>query len=54
MVWRFIGGFAGATVMVALRMGVFRGIFSNESGLGFAPIAHALPPKPTAQFAKAL
>ena len=35
------GGFAGATVMVALRMGVSRGIFSNESGLGSAPIAHA-------------
>jgi AGCS family alanine or glycine:cation symporter len=35
------GGFAGATVMLALRMGVSRGIFSNESGLGSAPIAHA-------------
>lgn len=35
------GGFAGATVMVALRMGISRGIFSNESGLGSAPIAHA-------------
>jgi AGCS family alanine or glycine:cation symporter len=35
------GGFAGATVMSALRMGVSRGIFSNESGLGSAPIAHA-------------
>ena len=35
------GGFAGATVMLALRMGVARGIFSNESGLGSAPIAHA-------------
>lgn len=35
------GGFAGATVMIALRMGVSRGIFSNESGLGSAPIAHA-------------
>ena len=35
------GGFSGATVMLALRMGVSRGIFSNESGLGSAPIAHA-------------
>ncbi len=35
------GGFAGATIMLALRMGVARGIFSNESGLGSAPIAHA-------------
>ena len=35
------GGFAGATVMLALRMGDSRGIFSNESGLGSAPIAHA-------------
>ncbi|TXS95742.1 sodium:alanine symporter family protein [Parahaliea maris] len=35
------GGFAGATVMAALRFGVARGIFSNEAGLGSAPIAHA-------------
>jgi len=35
------GGFAGASVMLALKMGVSRGIFSNESGLGSAPIAHA-------------
>ncbi len=35
------GGFAGAGVMLALRMGVARGIFSNEAGLGSAPIAHA-------------
>ena len=35
------GGFAGASIMLALRMGVSRGIFSNESGLGSAPIAHA-------------
>lgn len=35
------GGFAGATVSMALRMGVARGIFSNEAGLGSAPIAHA-------------
>jgi AGCS family alanine or glycine:cation symporter len=36
-----VGGFAGASVMLALQMGVARGIFSNEAGLGSAPIAHA-------------
>ncbi len=35
------GGFAGATLMLALRTGIARGIFSNEAGLGSAPIAHA-------------
>lgn len=35
------GGFAGAIVMLAIRQGVARGIFSNEAGLGSAPIAHA-------------
>ena len=35
------GGFAGATVMLAIRMGMARGIFSNEAGLGTAPMAHA-------------
>lgn len=35
------GGFAGATVMMAIRMGMARGIFSNEAGLGSAPMAHA-------------
>jgi len=35
------GGFAGSTVMAAIHFGVARGIFSNESGLGTAPIAHA-------------
>ncbi len=35
------GGFAGSTVMMAIRFGVARGIFSNEAGLGSAPIAHA-------------
>ncbi len=35
------GGFAGATMMMALRFGVARGVFSNEAGLGSAPIAHA-------------
>jgi AGCS family alanine or glycine:cation symporter len=36
-----VGGFAGASVMIAIQMGVARGIFSNEAGLGSAPIAHA-------------
>lgn len=35
------GGFAGATVMMAIRYGMSRGVFSNEAGLGTAPIAHA-------------
>ncbi|MGD9775942.1 MAG: alanine/glycine:cation symporter family protein [Methanosarcina sp.] len=35
------GGFLGAGVMLAVRMGIARGIFSNESGLGSAPIAAA-------------
>lgn len=35
------GGFAGATIWAAIRFGVARGIFSNEAGLGSAPIAHA-------------
>lgn len=35
------GGFAGAAVASAVRFGVARGIFSNEAGLGSAPIAHA-------------
>lgn len=35
------GGFAGAAMVAGLRAGVARGIFSNESGLGSAPIAHA-------------
>lgn len=36
-----VGGFAGATVWAALRFGIARGVFSNEAGLGSAPIAHA-------------
>jgi AGCS family alanine or glycine:cation symporter len=36
-----VGGFAGATVAMALRFGVARGVFSNEAGLGSAPMAHA-------------
>ncbi|MFC3932308.1 alanine/glycine:cation symporter family protein [Streptococcus dentapri] len=35
------GGFLGATVMVAIQKGIARGVFSNESGLGSAPIAAA-------------
>lgn len=35
------GGFAGATVAAAMRFGISRGVFSNESGLGSAPIAAA-------------
>ena len=35
------GGFAGASVMLTVRMGVARGVFSNESGLGSSPIAAA-------------
>jgi alanine or glycine:cation symporter, AGCS family len=35
------GGFAGSTVLLALRYGIARGLFSNEAGLGSAPIIHA-------------
>lgn len=35
------GGFVGAGVMAAMRYGVARGLFSNESGLGSAPIVAA-------------
>ncbi|MDC0610769.1 sodium:alanine symporter family protein [Vibrio sp.] len=35
------GGFAGATIMLAIQSGVARGVFSNESGLGSAPMAAA-------------
>ncbi|MHB9116672.1 MAG: alanine/glycine:cation symporter family protein [Burkholderiales bacterium] len=35
------GGFAGAAVAAAMRFGIARGVFSNESGLGSAPIAAA-------------
>jgi AGCS family alanine or glycine:cation symporter len=35
------GGFVGSTVMIAARMGIARGLFSNESGLGSAPIVAA-------------
>ncbi len=36
-----VGGFLGATVREAIRFGVARGVFSNESGLGSSPIAAA-------------
>ncbi|MGH7607191.1 MAG: alanine/glycine:cation symporter family protein [Gemmatimonadales bacterium] len=35
------GGFAGATIMMAMRYGIARGLFSNEAGLGSAPMVHA-------------
>lgn len=36
-----VGGGFGITVVTAMKRGVSRGIFSNEAGLGSAPIAHA-------------
>jgi AGCS family alanine or glycine:cation symporter len=36
-----VGGFAGATIKEAMRYGIARGLFSNESGLGSAPIVAA-------------
>ena len=36
-----MGGFIGSTVMTAARYGIARGLFSNESGLGSAPIVAA-------------
>ena len=35
------GGIFGTTIMLAMRQGFARGVFSNEAGLGSAPIAHA-------------
>ncbi|MBQ6746924.1 MAG: alanine:cation symporter family protein [Bacteroidaceae bacterium] len=35
------GGFLGATIMTAARFGIARGLFSNESGMGSAPIVAA-------------
>ena len=35
------GGIAGITIMTCIRNGVARGVFSNEAGLGSAPMAHA-------------
>lgn len=36
------GGFIGAAIIIALRAGVARGLFSNEAGQGSTPIAHAV------------
>ncbi len=36
-----VGGFAGAAIKLAMQKGIGRGIFSNEAGLGSAPIAAA-------------
>ncbi|MBH5321740.1 alanine/glycine:cation symporter family protein [Aurantiacibacter sediminis] len=36
------GGFAGALMILAIRAGVARGLFSNEAGQGSTPIAHAV------------
>lgn len=36
------GGFLGAALMLAIRAGVARGLFSNEAGQGSTPIAHAV------------
>ncbi len=33
-----VGGFVGSTIMIAARYGIARGLFSNESGMGSAPI----------------
>lgn len=41
-----VGGFLGATLMHTMRMGVSKGVFSNESGLGSAPIAAAAAKTP--------
>ncbi|WP_034300142.1 alanine/glycine:cation symporter family protein [Alkalibacterium sp. AK22] len=36
-----VGGFVGSTLTLSIRYGVARGVFTNEAGLGSAPIAHA-------------
>ena len=41
------GGFIGSTLMLAMRTGVQRGLFSNEAGMGSTPHAHALANVPT-------
>jgi len=40
------GGFAGSAVLMTIRWGVARGVFSNESGLGSSPIAAAAAKTP--------
>ena len=37
-----VGGFTGAAIIMAMRAGVARGLFSNEAGQGSTPIAHAV------------
>lgn len=37
-----LGGFAGASVLTAMRMGIFKAIFITEAGLGTSSIPHAL------------
>jgi AGCS family alanine or glycine:cation symporter len=36
-----VGGFTGSTILMAMRYGISRGLFSNEAGLGSAPMVHA-------------
>lgn len=36
-----LGGFAGASIMTAVQLGISRGVFSSEAGLGSSPIAAA-------------
>lgn len=36
-----VGGFAGSTMALALRWGAARGVYSNEAGMGTAPMAHS-------------
>lgn len=36
-----VGGFAGSTIAMALRWGAARGVYSNEAGMGTAPMAHS-------------
>lgn len=36
-----MGGFTGSTIILAMQRGISRGVFSNEAGMGSAPIVHA-------------
>lgn len=36
-----VGGFAGSTVIMVIRNGFARGVYSNEAGMGTSPVAHA-------------
>ena len=36
-----VGGFTGSTILMAMRYGIARGLFSNEAGLGSAPMVHS-------------